>query len=98
MGPSAELTEWLAFAAAVPFGEEAMDWRFARLAAAVLNRLRWDKDVPVLTPADLMPDPTGELKEQRRQREQARHRPIAQRMSVEEYRERRRRAREGEDE
>lgn len=51
---SAMLSEWMAFAAVEPFGEERNDYRLAYALAVIVNLFR-DKDTPPVQPKDLMP-------------------------------------------
>lgn len=52
--PSSMLSEWMAFAAVEPFGEERNDYRLAYALALVVNMFR-GKDAKPVTPLDLMP-------------------------------------------
>lgn len=52
--PSAMLSEWMAFAAVEPFGEERNDFRLAYALAIIVNMFR-GKDTQPVTPLDLMP-------------------------------------------
>lgn len=52
--PSSLLSEWMAFAAVEPFGEERNDYRLAYALAVIVNMFR-GKDSKPVTPQDLMP-------------------------------------------
>lgn len=52
--PALMLSEWMAFAAVEPFGEERNDYRLAFALAVIINMFR-GKDAQPVTPKDLMP-------------------------------------------
>lgn len=52
--PSTMFSEWMAFAAVEPFGEERDDYRLAFALAVIVNMFR-GKDSQPVTPKDLMP-------------------------------------------
>lgn len=52
--PSSLFSEWMAFAAVEPFGEERNDYRLAYALAVVVNMFR-GKDSKPVSPLDLMP-------------------------------------------
>ena len=51
---SRQLTEWIAYAAIEPFGEDRADYRTAHALAVIVNLLR-SKDAPPVALADLLP-------------------------------------------
>lgn len=51
---SAQMTEWMAYAAVEPFGEERDDYRMAYALSVIVNLFR-GKDDPPVNVADLLP-------------------------------------------